>query len=178
MKNNNKIFWFSAFKYVVPADYEEWFEQLAAKGWHPIKIGQWSSIAMHFVKSEPKKYRYVIDMQLYPGKDYQQTYRDFGWEFVGQMASAYVWRREYNGTRPESFSEDVSRYERNTRFKKAASVSFFIFLLSGLALASGAIFSNLESSDRMQLGIASAFFLILAAAIGLAMRKIKINWDK
>jgi hypothetical protein len=175
---SNRIFWFSAFKNVVPADYEAWFERLAAQGLHPIKVGQWSSIAMHFTKSEPKRYRYVIDMQLNPGKDYKQTYLDFGWEFVGQMASAYVWRREYEGARPESFSDNDSRFERNTRFQKAASVSFSILLLGGLAFAAGAIFSNLASSDRIQFGIASVFFLILAAAIGLAKRKIKKNWDK
>ena len=176
--NIKRTLWFSAFKYVVPSDYEDWFEQLAAQGWHPVSIGQWSSIAMPFAKSAPKNYRYVVDMQLDPGKDYRQTYKDFGWEFVGQMASAYVWRREYAGDRPESFSDKDSRFERNSKFQKAASVAFAIFLLGGLAGAAGAIFSNLEPSDRLQFGIASAFFFIIALAIGLAMRKIKRNADK
>jgi len=172
---SNKIYWFSAFKYVVPEDYEAWFEQLAAQGWHPVKVGQWSSLAMRFAMSVPKKYRYVIDMQPYPGKDYKQAYRDFGWEFVGQMASAFVWRREYEGERPESFSDNDSRCERNIRFKKAASVSFFMLLLAGLGFAAGAIFSDLSSSDRLQFGIASALFLIISLGIGLAMWKIKKN---
>ncbi len=55
---------------------------------------------MNFVKEKPKKYRYVIDMQAFPKKDYKLTYQEFGWEFVGQMASAFVWRKEYAKERP------------------------------------------------------------------------------
>lgn len=175
---DRKTFFLSAFKFVVPADYEAWFENLAAQGWHPQKVGQWNSLVMHFLKGEPKKYRYVVDMQPFPKKDYKQTYRDFGWEFVGQMASAYVWRREYEGERPESFSDADSRKERNRRFIGAASVSFVLFLLGGIAFAAGAVFSSLESSDRLQFGIASAFFFVLAALIGLAMKRMKRNIEK
>ena len=175
---NSKTYWFSAFKYVVPADYEEWFERLAAQGWHPVKVGQWNSIAMRFAKGDPKKYRYVVDMQPFPGKDYKQTYRDFGWEFVGQMASAYVWRQEYEGERPESFSDNGSRRGRNKRFIGAVSVSFFLFLLGGLGFSAGAIFGSLGPSDRLQFGITAVVFLLMSAAMGLVMKKIKKNIEK
>jgi hypothetical protein len=173
-----KTFYLTAFRYVVPADYEKWFEGLAAEGWHPQSVGQWSSLAMRFSKSEPKKYRYVVDMQPFPGRNYKQTYRDFGWEFIGQMASAYVWRREYEGERPESFSDPESRKGRNRRFLGAVSVSFFLFLLGGAAFAAGAILGGLKPSDRLQFGIASVFFFALAALIGLVMKKIKRNIEK
>ncbi len=175
---DRKAFICSAFKYVVPADYEAWFEGLAAQGWHPEKVGQWSSLLMHFIKGEPKKYRYVVDMQPFPRKDYKQTYKDFGWEFLGQMASAYVWRREYEGERPESFSDPGSRKDRNRRFIGAASVSFIIFLLGGIAFAAGAVFGNLETTDRIQFVAASAFCFVLAAAMGLVLRKMKKNIEK
>ncbi|HEX9060509.1 MAG TPA: DUF2812 domain-containing protein, partial [Clostridia bacterium] len=64
---------FSAFRYFIPADYEAWFEKLAEEGWHPQKVGQWSSVVMNFAKGEPKKYRYVVDMQAVPKKDYIRT---------------------------------------------------------------------------------------------------------
>lgn len=175
---DRKTYFCSAFKFVVPADYEKWFEDLAAKGWHPQKVGQWNSLLMHFIKGEPRQYRYVVDMQSFPGKSYKQTYKDFGWEFVGQMASAYVWRREYKGARPESFSDSDSRKGRNRRFIGAASVSFVIFLLGGAAFAAGAVFSGLEPSDKLQFSIASVLFFALAIAIGLAMRKMKRNIEK
>lgn len=175
---NKKIFFCSAFKYVVPAEYEQWFEELATTGWHPVKIGQLSSIAMRFEKSEPRKYRYVVDMQPTPKKNYKQTYEDFGWEYVGKMASAYVWRKEYTNERPESFSDNSSLKARNNRFIVAISVSFIIFLLSALAFLAGAIFSNFSSSERLQFGIASALFFVIAVLLGLAMVKINKNIDK
>lgn len=175
---DRKAFYFSAFKYVVPADYEEWFEDLASQGWHPEKVGQWNSLLMHFTKGEPKKYRYVVDMQPFTRKDYKQTYKDFGWEFVGQMASAYVWRREYEGERPESFSDPDSRKDRNRRFIGAASVAFIIFLVGGIAFAVSSILRNVETIDRIQFIAASAFFFVIAAAMGLVLRKMKKNIEK
>jgi hypothetical protein len=172
---DRKTFICSAFKYVVPADYEKWFEDLAAEGWRPEKVGQWNSLVMHFKKSEPKKYRYVVDMQPFPKKDYKQTYMDFGWEFVGQMASAYVWRREYEGERPESFSDTESRKDRNRRFVGAASVSFIIFLLGGFGFAAGLKFGLNDVIDQLQFGIASVLCFAAAVALGLVMKKIRKN---
>ena len=175
---NRKVFWCSAFRYVVPADYESWFEELAAEGWHPVKVGQWSSIAMRFAKGETKKYRYVVDMQPFPKKEYRQTYEDFGWEFVGQMASAMVWRREYENVRPESFSDVQSRRGRGRRFIGAASVSFFIFLLGGIGFGLGAIFAQLSSPDRLQFGLAAGFLLVLAALMSVVLLKMRMSMDK
>jgi hypothetical protein len=175
---NEKVFWCSAFRYVVPADYENWFEELAAEGWHPVKVGQWSSIAMRFAKGGPKKYRYVVDMQPFPKKEYRQTYEDFGWEFVGQMASAMVWRREYENERPESFSDAQSLHGRGRRFIGAASVSFILFLLGAVGFGLGAAFAQLSASDRLQFGIAAAFFLALASAMGAVLLKMRRNMDR
>ncbi len=175
---DRKTFICSAFRYVIPADCENWFEGLAAKGWHPVKVGQWSSLVMRFKKAEPKKYRYVVDMQPFPRNEYKQTYKDFGWEFVGQMASAYVWRREYEGARPESFSDKDSVKGRNRRFVGAVSVSFILFLLGGIGSAAGLIFGNNDPIDQMQFGIMSALCFAAAAALGLVMRKMRKNIDK
>ncbi len=175
---NRKVFFCSALRYVVPADYECWFEELAAAGWHPVKVGQWSSIAMRFEKSEPGKYRYVVDMQSAPKKDYKQTYEEFGWEYIGQMASAHVWRKKYTDERPESFSDAPSREARNKRFIAAISVSFIIFFLGALAFAAGALFSDIASSDRLQFGIAAALFSLFAILLGLAMGKVRKNIDR
>jgi len=175
---DKKTYWLTAFRYVVPADYEKWFEELAADGWHPVRVGQWSSIAMRFRKGEPKKYRYVVDMQPAPKKEYKTTYKDFGWEFVGQMASAYVWRREYAGERPESFSDIDSRRGRNRRFIWAVAVSFAAFLICGTGLAGGFIFSGLGDSEKLQMGIFAAICFAAAAALSLVMRKIAKNIDR
>lgn len=175
---NKKVFFCSAFKYVVPADYEHWFEELAVTGWHPVKIDQWSSIVMRFEKSEPKKYRYVIDLQPMLKKDYKQTYEEFGWEYVGQMASTHIWRKKYTDERPESFSDVSSREARNKRFIIAISISFTIFLFGAIAFAVGAIFSNLASSDRLQFGIAAMLFFLTAMLLVFVMGKVRKNMDR
>lgn len=173
---NTKLFWLTAFKYVEPAEYEQWFEQLAEKGWHPVNVGQWSSIAMRFSLNEPKKYRYVVDMQAFPKKEYKQMYEEFGWEFVGQMASMMVWRREYENERPESFSDAPSRKARNKRFISAVAVSFIMFLVGALASLGAFIFTNTE--NHIDFGIMSVFLFVLAALVGAAMLKMRKSIDK
>ncbi len=59
--------------------------------------------------------------------DLFETYKDFGWELCGQMASTYLWRMEYKDERPESFSDEAARKDRNSRFVKAVSFSFILF---------------------------------------------------
>ena len=39
---DKKVIWFSAFRYIVPADYEKWLEKMAAEGWHTGHLRQWS----------------------------------------------------------------------------------------------------------------------------------------
>jgi hypothetical protein len=173
-----KVYWLTPFRYVVPADYENWFEEKAATGWHPVKVGQWSSIAMRFAKGVPKKYRYVVDMQPAPKKDYRRTYEEFGWEFVGQMASAVVWRREYGNERPESFSDAPSRRGRNKRFFWAVSLSCFLFALGALASTGAVLFAPLDAERRLELWIMTAFCAVSAVALGLVMAHIRRNIDR
>ena len=175
---DKNVQWLTPFRYVVPADYENWFEEKSAAGWHPVRIGQWSSIAMRFAKGSPKKYRYVVDMQPVPKKDYIRTYQEFGWEFVGQMASAMVWRREYDGERPESFSDAQSRRGRNKRFIGAASVSFIMFTLGALAAAGAAVFAPLGAVRRLELILMTAFCFLLAAGMGFVLLRMRKNIDR
>lgn len=172
---NIKWVWFSAFRYVVPADYERWFEHMEQGGWHVNKIGQWSSIALKFVRAEPKKYRYVFDLQALPRKDYVSTYEQFGWELVGQMASAFIWRMAYQDERPEAFTDGESIHKRNNRTIAAASVSFVMFLLLPLLLGIPIVFwpNTLTQSDALQLYIAMAASLFCALLMGIVMLKIK-----
>ncbi len=177
MKNIRR-YWLTPFKYVVPADYENWFEELAAAGWHPVKVGQWSSLAMRFAQGAPRKYRYVVDVQPTPRRDYMRAYEDFGWEFVGQMASVFVWRRVYDGERPESFTDAPSRRGRNRRFIWAVSLSFAMALLGSLITGGAAIFAPLDASRRWELGIMAVLLIAAAAALGAVMVRIRKNMDR
>ena len=133
---------------------------------------------MRFEKTEPKKYRYVVDMQPTLRTDYIQTYEEFGWEHLGQMASAHVWRQLYSVERPDSFSDAPSREARNKRFIVAISVSLIIFLLATITFAASALFSDLTLSDRVQFGIAAGLFLLITVFLSFVMSKVKNNIDR
>lgn len=174
---DNKIVWLSAFTNVVPADYENWLEDLALQGWVVDKIGQWSSVYMTFKRAEPKKYRFVYDMQAVPKKDYKATYEQFGWEFVGQMASAFIWRKEYTTQRPESFSDAESIEKRNKRVIAAASVSFFMFLIAAVIVTVCFIvfFKQLDIDDILQCILGMILSYTFTSYMGYVMYKINKN---
>ena len=95
---DRKIVLCPAFRHLIPSDFENWLERMAAKGWHIDSIRQWSSILMTFKRSEPEKYRFVYDPQVSPRKEYIATYEQFGWEYVGGWLDFNWWSpRSHNG---------------------------------------------------------------------------------
>jgi len=178
--NNKKIAFLSAFQYVIPADYEAWFEDLAEKGWHPQNVGQWSSIAMTFGKGEATKYRYVFDMQSSVKKDYKLTYEEFGWEFVGQMASSFLWRKQYSGERPESFSDEENLVNRSKRFVWAVSFSFIIMFITAviITVCFALNFTQLKFGYYVQFLLGLLISYSFTFYLGGVMRKIYKNKNR
>ena len=174
---DRKIVLFSAFRYLLPSDYENWLERMAAEGWHINRFRQWSSIVMTFRRGEPKRYRFVYDPQVSPRKEYIATYEQFGWEYLGRMASAHFWRMEYEGERPEAFSDQESIVRRNKRTIAAVSVSFSIFLITVLVVGILLLFfaDSLSEIDRTQVVVAEGFFGVITIALGTVMVFIRKN---
>jgi len=172
-----KTVMFPAFRRVVPSDFENWLEQMASEGWHVNNIRQWSSIVMTFRKGEPKKYRFVYDPQVSPRKEYIATYEQFGWEYLGRMASAHIWRMEYDDKRPEAFSDHASNVKRNRSNFVAVSVSFIIFLVTVLVIGILLLFftDSLSEMDRLQVIIADGVFSAIAIVLGVVMIILKRN---
>ena len=137
-------------------------------------------MAMNFVKTEPKKYRYVVDVQAVPKTDYKPTYEAFGWEYVGQMASIFVWRKQYDNERPESFSDKENRIARNKRLTAAISFSFILFLLTSLSILTCFIwnFNRLTIGGLIQFILGSLLSCGLTICIGYVMWKISKNREK
>ena len=75
---------------------------------------------------------------------------------------------EYDGERPQAFSDQEGLAERNRRNLKAASVSFFLFLAAVIVLSLSARFASesLSVGDRNQLIFAAIFFGSIALGIG------------
>jgi hypothetical protein len=169
--SERKIVLFSAFHYLLPSAYENWLERMAAEGWHINRFRQWSSIFMIFRKGAPKRYRFVYDPQVSPRKEYIPTYEQFGWEYLGRMASAHFWRMEYEHERPEAFSDHESIVKRNRRTIAAVSVSFLIFFVTALTIGIVLFFfaDTISNSDRTQLAIAEGFFGMISILLGMVM---------
>jgi hypothetical protein len=176
MKDKKTIL-FSAFRNLLPSDYENWLERMASKGWHIDHFRQWNSIIMTLRRDEPKKYRFVYDPQVSPRKEYILTYEQFGWKYLGRMASAHFWRMEYEGKRPEAFSDQESIVRRNRRNIAAASVSFTIFLIAVLTVGILLLFfpDMLSDADRIQFFIAEGFLGVIMVILGVVMLFLRKN---
>lgn len=175
--NDTKKVWLSAFRYVVPAEYERWFEEQETGGWHVEKLGQWSSILMTLKRDTPRRYRYVVDMQFSHRKDYIAMYEQFGWEYVGQMASSYVWRKEYTGERPESFTDQENIERRSNRFAIAVLINLILFSLTAVAVAIGFIvtFRDTDGGQKAQFILGITLCAAFAAYLWYVWRKIYKN---
>lgn len=175
--SDKKTVLFSIFRHLVPSDYENWLEQMAIEGWHINHFRQWSSIFMTFQRDKPKKYRFIYDPQVSPRKEYIATYEQFGWEYLGRMASAHIWRMEYEGERPQAFSDQEGLLGRNRSNIVAISVSFFIFFAAVVAIGLGLAFASdsLSPGDRTQLIIAFFFFGVILIALANIMFKMWKN---
>ena len=175
-----KTAWFSMFRRVVPADYEEWLEALALEGWNVDQIGQFSSLRMTFTKTEPRRYRYVFDLNAFPKTDYRDTYAQFGWESVGQMGSCFVWRKPYSDKRPESFSDKESLIRRNKRVKNAVTACLVLFLVGILAAVVGLVVCIHvgKAEEVLELALEAGLLAVFAAYLGWVVRKIRRNIER
>ncbi|WP_163881748.1 DUF2812 domain-containing protein [Paenibacillus favisporus] len=173
MKDTKSV-WFPAYRYVVPAKLERWLEQMSMSGWHADRIRQWSSLYMTFRRGEPKQYRYVYDLQAVPRKDYKATYEQFGWELVGKMASVYIWRKDYDGERPESFTDTESLKQRGSRVIRAISFSFYLFLLAAVGLTVGLVlfFDGLTTEQKIQYAVGMLLAYGFTVYLGMVMRSV------
>lgn len=177
---NTKTVWFSAYRWVVPADYEAWLEDLASQGWNLERIRQWDSIRMAFHKTEPKRYRYVFDLNAFPRKEYKAIYEQFGWEFMGQMASCFIWRKEYTGQRPESFTDQDSLTRRNKRVRNAVLACFLVALLGIIGAGAGMAIQWARQDYESVYGLIPALIicLLFAPYLGWVVRKISKNLSR
>ena len=165
--------WFAAFRHTTPADFENWLEAQAREGWLCEHVGQWSSIRMTFERGEPATYRYVADVQVHPRPDYLSTYQDAGWERVGQMASETLWRRRYDGARPEAFTDAASKGARTRGFAGAAGVAAGVMAVGGLAALWAWRYADVSTGDARQMLAAGIVFEAVAVAIAIVALRIR-----
>ena len=171
------IKWFSPVKHFDPADYEAWFEKLALRGYHP-RITPFSFIAMRFRQGAPKKYKYVVDVQAVPEKEYVATYENFGWEKVGKMANMFVWRKEYDDERPSAFSDRESLKKRNARIAQAMTFSTVMAFIASVIcwIGFGVTLTDGDAVVTVALGVLGG--LTFVAGISLLALSVRILRSK
>ncbi|MDR2606590.1 MAG: DUF2812 domain-containing protein [Oscillospiraceae bacterium] len=174
---NKKTILLPVFRYVVPADFEETMERYALDGWTVDKLHRYNSLFITLRKTEPKKYRYVFDLNIHPTTDYHRIYEQFGWEFVGQMSSCFIWRKEYADIRPESFTDSDSLVRRNMRVRNAVAAGMFAAIIGAIA---GCVGLRFVIASGIAGDIASVSGLILfsaafAAYLGWVVHTINKN---
>lgn len=117
------ISWFPLCRYVIPSEFENWLEKKELNGWHIEKLNVFSFFYFTFKKAVSKKYRYVLDINLLPNKDYKEICIQFGLEPIERISNFFIWRQEYFDERPESFSDRDSLMNRNKRIRNAIKIN-------------------------------------------------------
>ena len=163
------------YRYLVLADYEAYLERMAAKGWHVDKVRQRDALALIFTKGEPRKYRYVFDFNPLAKPDYKPTFEEFGWTYMGTLASCRAWRKEYTGERPQIHTDRESLQRRNKSVRNVVAVSELALIL---VLSVLAIFMKTRgdalTSFQITLAVSVMVFLIVYFIYGFwVIRKLQ-----
>lgn len=181
MKDKNKMVkWWLPYKYAAPVDFENYMEKMAKEGWNVERIKQWDSFRMVFKKTEPKQYRYVVDLHALHTKDYVRTYEEFGWELVGRMASLFVWRKEYTGQRPEAFTDEASREKRSGNILNVFKGLIILMLaaIAAILIAYACIVKPENFLEWFDGLISVAILAALSIVLGIFMYKIYKKRDQ
>jgi len=157
--------WFAAFLNPTPAKLENWLERQAAQGWEPRELDDMSAIRMHLHAAKPAKVRYVVDPQQRVDDSYRATYEDAGWHYVGELSSLQVWNRRYKGARPEAFTDNTSRRERDRRLAWTTGVLGALILVGAVVrMAFGIAGAGASSEDwPLEAGLLALIGLPLVA---------------
>ncbi|MCX7922424.1 MAG: DUF2812 domain-containing protein [Clostridia bacterium] len=129
----------------LPDDIEKWLEDLEAKGWNLSKPSL-GAFLFHFVKGEPRRIRYCYDYQSKRDREYERIFTDLGWTLIYYSCGTYIWSMEYDGERPEAFSDYDSLISRNKRLISMFTGSFAAFPAILIALS-----NNLDFRAPMSL---------------------------
>ena len=119
-------------------------------------------------------------MQAFPRREYRPTYEQFGWEYLGAMASAQIWRKPYDGERPEAFTQPSDIEGRRVRTAAAVSVSLVLSAIVTFIAAYPLFFSaeGMTGSDIRQLWGFIALCGVFALLLMLVLIKILKNRNR
>jgi hypothetical protein len=162
-----------AFRYLRPADLEAYFEDKARQGWMLERVGPRGLFLMTFRRRDRATYRYVVDLPIRPGADYRPLRESAGWEYVGRMATERVWRRPYEGARPDRFDDAGTQRKRGRRLAGAVVLSAWFFLVG--TVAEVVAWRGFDVSTTILLRITMVFVVVELAAVAIGMVIMRIR---
>jgi hypothetical protein len=125
MDRFRKVFkWWFAWN---PEKVEDYLESMSLQGWHAVHA---DGLLINFFleRGEPKHIRYCMDYQRSEKPEYVQIFMDDGWKLLGSSMGWHLWSREYEGVRPEIYTDADSLIRRN---RGLLSVMLIILLSQG-----------------------------------------------
>jgi hypothetical protein len=162
-----------AFRYLRPADLEAYFEDRARQGWMLERVGPRGLFLMTFWKRDPATYRYVVDLPIQPGVGYRPLHENAGWEYVGRMANERVWRRRYEGARPDRFDDAGTKRKQGRRLAGAVALSAWFFFVG--TVAELVAWRGFDVSTTVLLRITMVFVIVEATAVAIGMVIVRIR---
>ena len=162
-----------AFRYLVPTDLEAYFEEKAQQGWMLEHVGPRGLFLMTFRKRDPATYRYVVDLPIRPGADYRSIREDAGWEYVGRLANERVWRKRYEGVRPDRFDDEGTERKHGRRLAGAVALSAWFFFVG--TVAELVAWRGFDVSTKVLLRITIIFIAVEAVAIVVGAVVVRIR---
>ncbi|MFC1933967.1 DUF2812 domain-containing protein [Chloroflexota bacterium] len=149
---------------------EAWLRSMSQKGWHLSSIGL--PCVYRFRAGEPRDYVYRLDYQTFPKKDkqeYQQLFRDAGWEYIGEVSSwqQYFRKEAKEGEAPEIFTDVESKV---AMYKKVlAYLAFLVVIEIGF-------FNNILIDDPYSWwGIIRVIYLLVMGGLIYSIIKLMLR---
>lgn len=151
---------------------ETWLGKMSQNGYH--MTGITFPAVYTFTQGEPKNYVYRLDFILPVQKEkgtYLQTYKDAGWEYLGEMANWQYFRIEAKpGEEPDIFRDNAAKIQKYRR------LVFFLLILSPLLYLSS--FKLLDKDMAGIWGVIKMLDLLVLTFFIFAMFKIMARIKK
>ena len=114
---------------------EAWLRDMSQQGWHLSSVG--IPTVYDFESGEPEDVVYRLDYPSYSKidkEDYQQLFKDAGWDYVGEMSGWYYFRKGAQpGEELEIYTDaesKISKYQRLLVFAAILTLPLFMAIIN------------------------------------------------
>lgn len=166
MKKTKVFKWWWGWNY---EEIENWLEKMALDGYRLTEVAS-NGVMFSFEKAEIKKTRYCVDYQQTLDPKYIEILGDDGWEIIKMGSGWYICRKEYDGDRPQLYTDFDSLISRNNKLMFViiiCGLPFFLFSPFALMFIDIYIF-------KLVIAILWFFVLIFDIFVIISLRKTNI----